>query len=453
MALRIPDTLWSRLSALLLVIALAGLSSGLLVRELIVRDFRSFISGRLEDRSYWVMARLEGKYAEAGGWDPATLADDVVLAYMMGLAVRVSDMEKHPVIDVQQAVERMSPQMKKRVSSYAKGEIITDFRAGTPYPLFHNGQEVGQLEIVYTSADKDHIFVTRSNHLLFFSLFTVGALTILMSLVLSRRITRPVERLTAAAQALRDGDMGVRIDPEGTREFRTMADTFNRMADALAAQESLRKKLLTNAAHELRTPLTVMRLQVEQMADGMVPANNERLTALMAEMDRFRGILGALDDLSQAEASAMSLKKQPIQFRDFLEPIVERFVCSAQEIAFTLDVEETITVFADPDRLSQIMLNLIGNAVKAVEKDGRIAVRARRDGTGIVVSVEDSGCGIKEEDLSLIFERFYRGFRQGMGVGLAIVKELVEAHGGRISVTSSIGEGTSFSVFLPSFIS
>ena len=132
---------------------------------------------------------------------------------------------------------------------------------------------------------------------------------------------------------------------------------------------------------------------------------------------------------------------------------MERFVCSAQEVAFTLDVPEAITVFADPDRLSQIMLNLIGNAVKAVEENGRIAVRARRDGTGIVASVEDSGCGIKEEDLSLIFERFYRGFRQGMGVGLAIVKELVEAHGGRISVTSSIGVGTSFSVFLPSSIS
>lgn len=453
MALKIPDTLWSRLAALLLVVALAGLSSGLLVRQLIVSDFRKFISGRLEDRSYWVMARLEGKYAETGRWDQAALADDVVLAYMMGLAVRVSDMERHPVIDVQQAVDRMSPQMKKRVFSYAKGEISTDFRTGTSYPLFHNGQEIGQLEIVYTSVDKDHIFVARSNRLLLFSLLTVGTLTLLLSLVLSRRITHPVERLTAAAQALRDGDMGVRIDREGTREFRTMADTFNRMADALAAQELLRKKLLTNAAHELRTPLTIMRLQVEQMVDGMVPADNERLTALMGEMDRFRGILGALEDLSQAEASAMSLKKQPIRLRNFVEPIVERFVCSAQEVAFTLDVPEAITVFADPDRLSQIMLNLIGNAVKAVEEDGRIAVRARRDGTEIVVSVEDSGCGIKEEDLSLIFERFYRGFWQGMGVGLAIVKELVEAHGGRISVTSSIGVGTSFRVFLPSSIS
>jgi len=453
MASRILDTLWSRLAALLLLIALAGLSSGLLVRELIVKDFRAFISGRLEDRSYWVMARLEGKYAETSRWDPVALADDVVMAYMMGLAVRVSDAEKHRVIDVQQAVELMSPQMKKRVLSYAKGDVTVQFGTGTVYPLFLNGQEIGQLEILYTSTDKDHIFITRSNRLLFLSLLAVGTITLLLSIILSRRITRPVERLTAAARALRDGDMTVRVRQEGTHEFRTMADTFNRMADSLDAQETLRKRLLTNAAHELRTPLTVMRLQVEQMADGMVPADPGRLTILMGEMDRFCGILGALDDLSQAEASAMNLKKQTIQLRTFLEPFVERFAGSSQEIAFTLDVPEGITVTADPDHLSQIMINLIGNAIKAVQENGRIAVRACRDYDGIIVSVEDTGCGISEENLPFIFERFYRGFLHGMGVGLSIVKELVEGHGGTITVTSTLGKGTTFSISLPNAIS
>ncbi|MFA7061012.1 MAG: HAMP domain-containing sensor histidine kinase, partial [Pedobacter sp.] len=363
--------------------------------------------------------------------------------------VRVSDMEKHPVIDLKQAVERMSPPMKQRVLSYAKGEISADFGAGTVYPLFHNGEEIGQLEVICTNPDKDLVFVARSNRLLLLSLLAVGSLTLLLSIVLSRLITRPVERLTAAAQTLRDGDISVRVEPEGTREFRTMADTFNRMADALAAQESLRKKLLTNASHELRTPLTVMRLQVEQMADGMAPADTGRLTLLMVEMDRFRGILGAMDDLSQAEANAMNLKKQSIQLRDFLEPIVERFVCSSQEVAFTLDVPEALIITADPDRLSQIVLNLIGNAVKAVDEVGRIAVRARRVGCGIIVSVEDSGCGIREEDLPFIFERFYKGFNHGMGIGLAVVKELVVAHGGKISAANNSDSGACFQVFFP----
>ena len=449
MALKILDTLKSRLLALLLLIALAGLSSGLLVRELIVKDFRAFISGRLEDRTYWVMARLEEKYAEKGQWDRIALTDDIVLAYMMGLAIRVSDTENHPLIDIRQAVELMPSQMKKRVLSYAKGEINVDFKTSTVYPLFHKGREIGQMEVLYTSADKDHVFVARSNRLLLLSLFTVGSFTLLLSILISRWIAGPIERLTSAAQALRDGDTIVRIKEEGTLEFRSMASTFNQMADTLSFQESLRKKLLTNVAHELRTPLTVMRLQVEQMADGMVLADHERLTLLLVEMDRFRGILGALDDLSQAEANSMNLNKESISLRSFMEPIVERFVYSAQEIAFSLDVPEGIVVSADPERLSQIMLNLISNAIKAVGENGRIWVRAWRDGNGVMVGIEDSGCGIKEEDFPLIFERFYRGFQSGMGVGLAIVKQLVEAHGGTITVANNSSGGANLQFFLP----
>lgn len=449
MALKIPDTLWSRLVALLLLIALAGLSSGLLVRQLIVRDFRAFISGRLEDRSYWVMARLEGKYAESGRWEPAALADDLVWAYMMGLAVRVSDVHKRPVLDLRQAVELLSPPMKKRVLSYAKGGINGNLGIGNTYPLFHNGEEIGHLEVVCTQPDKDVLFVARSNYLLLFSLLAVGALTILLSVVLARLITRPVERLTAAASSLRDGDMSVRVGSNGTREFKAMAETFNRMADSLADQENLRKKLLTNAAHELRTPLTVMRLQVEQMADGMVPASNRRLTALLNEMDRFRGILGALDDLSQAEASAITLRKEPLPLRSFLEPIVERFALAAQDVAFTLDVPEGITVDADPESLSRIVLNLLGNAVKAVGETGRVAVRATLESEGIVICVEDSGCGISNEDMPHVFERFYHCFTEGMGVGLAIVKELVEAHEGKIAAANNREGGASFRVWLP----
>ncbi|GAM08332.1 signal transduction histidine-protein kinase BaeS [Geobacter sp. OR-1] len=450
MALKILDTLKSRLLALLLLIALAGLSSGLLVRELIVRDFHSFISGRLEDRSYWVMARLEEEYATNGKWAPSALADDVVLAYMMGLAVRVNDMENHQVIDIQQAVEQMSSKMKKLVFSYAKGHIVSDFSTSTPYPLFHHGKEIGQLDIVYTSAAKEHLFVARSNRLLLFSLLAVGSLTVLLSIILSRRITAPVDRLTKAAEALQGGEASARVPVYGTREFKAMAETFNRMANALDAQETLRKRLLTNAAHELRTPLTVMRLQVEQMADGMVPADTERLTALMGEMDRFRGVLGALDDLSQAEASSMSLKKQPVRFRSFMEPIVERFVLSAQEVAFSLDVADGAMVVADPDSLSQIMFNLIGNAVKAVDGVGQVIVRSELSDSGIAISVEDSGCGIREEDLPFIFERFYSGFPHGMGIGLAIVKELVEAHGGTMTAGNNSDHGAYFRVFLPS---
>ena len=449
MALKITDSLCARLAALLLVIALAGLSSGLLVRQLIVSDFRSFISGKMEDRSYWIMARLEGKYGESDRWEPASLADDVVWAYMMGLAVRVSDIEKKPVIDLRQAVGWMSPPMKKRVLSYAKGEISADFTTAISYPLFHKGEEIGQLEVISTSPDTDLVFVARSNILLLVSLMIIGAITLLLSIFISRRIIKPVEKLTVAAQALKDGDMTVRIHQQGAREFRTMADAFNQMADSLTAQETLRKKLLTNAAHELRTPLTIMRLQVEAMADGIIPADQVRLTSLMAEMDRLRGTLGALDELSQAEASALNLQKQPILLRDFLEPIVERFAFTAPDVRFIFDVSGVITVTADPDRLSQIVINLVSNSVKAVGESGEVVLRVRQENDSIIFSIEDSGCGIMDEDFPYIFERFYHGFAQGMGVGLAVVKELVDAHGGTITASNNPDGGACFKIVFP----
>ncbi len=149
----------------------------------------------------------------------------------------------------------------------------------------------------------------------------------------------------------------------------------------------------------------------------------------------------------------MNFQKQTLLLHSFLKPIVERFAGSSPEITFTLDVPEELTITADPDGLSQIMINLIDNAIKAVQEGGRIAVRAYCDGDGIIVSVEDSGCGIGEEDLPFIFERFYRGFQHGMGVGLSIVKELVEGHGGTITVKSTVGKGTNFTICLPDALS
>ncbi len=435
--------------ALLLLIALAGLSSGLLVRELIVRDFRAFMSGRMEDRTYWIMARLEGKFAENGRWEPAALADDIVWAYMMGLAVRVVDGEKRPVMDIRQAMERLSPPMKRRVLAYAKGDIAADFGSAVVHPLFHGGEEIGELEVACTAPNKELVFVDRSNRLLLLSLLAVGSVTLVLSIILSRRITAPLERLTEAAGALHSGETDARVPVEGTREFRTMAETFNRMADALASQESLRKGLLTNAAHELRTPLATMRLQVEAMTEGVLPADHGRLTSLMGELDRLRGIVGALEELSQAEASAMSLRREPVALRKFLEPIVERFACSAPEADFTLDAPHGLFVTADPERLSQVVINLLGNAVKALQGKGTITVRAGREDNVVTLSIEDSGCGISEEDLPLVFERFYRRFAKGMGVGLAIVRELVAAHGGTVTVKSTVGKGTCFTIQMP----
>lgn len=449
MACRIPDTLWSRLAALMLLVALAGLASALLVRQLIINDFRAFMDAKMVDRTYWVMARLEGRYAEAGRWTPSVLTDDLIWAYMMGLNIRVRDAEDRTLLDMNQALQQLSPVMKQRVLSYARDAENASLCNSTRYPLFHQGRQIGELEVACVNPNKELLFISHTNRLLLISLVTVGAISLLISYLLARRISVPVKRLTDAAGAMHAGDMAVRVPQEKIAEFRTMADTFNRLADALAAQETLRKRLLTNAAHELRTPLTVMRLQVESMADGITPATPERLAALLADLDRFKRILGALDDLSQAEAGAGRLQYQTIRLRSFLEHIVEQFAVAEQDVAFFLAVPDELSLSADPERLSQIVINLLTNAVKSVKQSGRITLRAEKTDDSIQLCIEDTGSGIALEDLPHIFERFYRGFDQGMGVGLAIVKELVEAHGAAITAHNLPSGGAGFCITFP----
>ncbi|MGE0919096.1 sensor histidine kinase [Trichlorobacter lovleyi] len=449
MAFRIPDTLWSRLAALMLLVALAGLSSALLVRQLIISDFRKYMDAKMVDRTYGVMARLEGRYAEAGRWEPSALSDDLIWASMMGLNIRVRDAEDRILLDMNQALQQLSPVMRQRVLSYSRDAGKADLCNSTRYPLFHQGQQIGELEVSCANPNKELLFIAHTNRLLLISLVTVGAISLLISYLLARRITDPLKRLTNVAGAMQAGDMTVRVPQEEIAEFRTMADTFNRLADALASQETLRKRLLTNAAHELRTPLTVMRLQVESMADGIIPATPERMNALLADLDRFKRILGALDDLSQAEASASQLQYQTISLRSFLEHIVEQFVTAEQNVAFFLAVPNEQSLYADPERLSQIVINLLTNAVKAVNHVGRITLRAEKNADSIQLCIEDSGCGIAPEDLSHIFERFYRSFDQGMGVGLAIVKELTEAHGATITASNLPSGGACFCLTFP----
>ena len=230
---------------------------------------------------------------------------------------------------------------------------------------------------------------------------------------------------------------------------------FNKMAKTLQTQELLRKKMIANVAHELRTPLTAIQGEIEGMMDGLIPVNREQLQSLHEEAERFRKMIEGMEELTQAQASSLTLRKKLIEMKPFLENIVERLARPAptKGIAVLLECKAGVTAYADPDRLTQIVINLMSNALKAVDKEGTVTISAARDKSATVLEVRDTGRGIKEEDLSLIFERFYSGSSGGLGLGLAIVRELVDAHGGTINVKSTYGAGSVFTVHLPDEVS
>jgi two-component system sensor histidine kinase BaeS len=193
-----------------------------------------------------------------------------------------------------------------------------------------------------------------------------------------------------------------------------------------------------------------VRGELEGMMDGLIPVDKEALRSLYAETGRLSSILGGIEELTQAEASSLTINKQTLECEPFLRNILERFRKPYMDKGVTLELqsEEGLSVPADPDKLSQIVINLLSNALKATERGGTVQVRASRAGPQVAIEVADTGRGIRQEDLPFVFERFYTGEKGGLGIGLTIVKELVEAHGGRIEARSKYGEGSAFTVYL-----
>lgn len=445
-------SLWIKFLILLVAVSIIALSAALVLRELMIRDFRQYLEGEREDRVYWITADIERTYDKYGGWNRDILSEDAIWALMLGFETRILDYKNSVVMDTGKALASLSPLVRSRV--LAVSELSTQEHIGPylPYPLFLAGNEIGRLEVRFLKPQKESVFIERSNNFLLFSLFALGGLALVLSVLVSKRLTRPIKRLTSAAAAISEGDLKARVSVTGKDELCKLSESFNTMAQALETQEALRKKLLSNVAHELRTPLGAMRGELEGMMDGLIPSDKGQLQSLYEETGRLRKMLDGMEELAQAQASVLTLRKQPVLLKPFLDNIIDRARKAVREknVLLMLECSDGLSVFADPDRLSQIVLNLLDNALKAVKNEGTVTIRASTRGREVIIEVQDTGAGIKPEDLPFIFERFFKASEGGLGLGLAIVNELVEAHGGRIEAKSEYGKGSVFILYLPS---
>lgn len=485
--LQMLRSLWIKFLILLIVVSIISLSAALFLREVIVKDFREYFEGEMEDRIYRVMAAIEGSYEKYSGWKEDALREDTIWALMLGYEIKIIDINDKEVMDTDKAVESLSPLMKRRVLALSGfpvesgSDIRNDFMV---YPLFLGGKEIGRIKTrlmgLKRDPRKEAIFIKRSNRFLVLSLFGLGGLAIILSFVFSKKLTNPIKRLIDATRAISEGNIRSRVSIQGMDEISELAKTFNTMAGNLEIQESLRKKLRSNIAHELRTPLSAMKAELEGMIDGLIAVDRERLLSLYEETGRLKKIIEGMEELSKAEASALEIRREMIALNPFLGNIMERFekLFIDKGIKFRIECDDKITLYADPDKFSQIIINLLSNSLKATSEGGAVIVRARKvpestmqdagykmqdkdimvreseimhpDRDLIVISVEDTGTGIKEEDLPFVFERFYRTTEGGLGIGLTIAKELAEAHGGRIELKSEYGKGSTFTLYIPS---
>ncbi|MDI6743930.1 MAG: ATP-binding protein [Thermodesulfovibrionales bacterium] len=444
-------SLWIKFLILLLGVSIIALSSALVLRELMIKDFREYLEGEMEDRVYWVMADIEGTYEKHSRWEENTIAEDAVWALMLGLEIKIKDAEGNIVIDTEKAVSALSPLIKRRIMAVSNFTKAKSQGAFQPYPLFLKGKEIGTLEVRFLRKGKESIFIDRSNRFLLSSLFALGGLAIVLSIIFSRKLTNPIKRLVSAAKAISEGNLKNRVKISDKDEIGKLSETFNLMAKNLEMQESLRKKLISNIAHELRTPISAMRGELEGMVDGLITTDKEQLRSLYEETGRLKNLLDGIDELSQAQASALSLRKQHVELNQFLKNIIERFskLFEDKGIALEFQCDDGLLINADPDKLSQIVINLLSNALKATYKNGIVRLIAGKKDAEVFIEVSDTGRGIKKDEIPFIFERFFKAVPGGLGLGLAIVKELVDAHDGRIEVKSEYGKGAAFTVYLP----
>jgi two-component system sensor histidine kinase BaeS len=444
-------SLWVKFLILLLGVAILSLSGTIALRELMLRDFRAYSEGETEDKIYWIIADLEGVYDRNTGWSAKAQAQSLIWAFTLGFETRLLDQAGNLVIDTEKAIETTTPRVKRRLLALSQFRELKESGDFFPYPLFVSGQQIGTLEARELKPLREEIFLSRSNRFLLLAILVIGGLAIIVSILFSRRLTRPIKELAHAASAISRGDFKGRASIARHDEVGELSNTFNRMAQVLETQETLRRKLIADVAHELRTPLGVMRGELEGMMDGLIPNDIAHLQSLHDETGRLKKMVDGIEELNQAEASVLSLQKQRFKIKPFLENITERYrnIFSEKGVHIELRCPDDNEINADPERLSQIIVNLLSNALRATNSGGRVLHTALFEAKGLKISVEDTGAGIAENDLPFIFERFYRGSDGGLGIGLTIVKELAEAHGGSIEAKSIQGKGSEFSVFLP----
>ncbi|MEU1485767.1 HAMP domain-containing sensor histidine kinase [Streptomyces sp. NPDC005752] len=294
----------------------------------------------------------------------------------------------------------------------------------------------------------------------------VLALTVGASILAGVRLVRPLHALTGAAQRMRDGEEPSHVEVAADNEIGRLAAAFNDMSAHRARLEEQRKVMVSDVAHELRTPLSNIRGWLEGAQDGIADADAQFVSSLLEEAVQLQHIIDDLQDLSAADAGALRLHPEPVRIEDLLAHAAAAHQAQADAAGVRLTVTgprggtPAPTLTADPVRLRQAIGNLVSNAVRHTPEEGRVTLRAYTaggEGTGeeVVVEVADTGSGMAAEDLPYVFDRFWRAEKSrsrrtgGSGLGLAIVRKLVEAHGGTTSVASTVGQGSVFTLRLP----
>jgi len=456
---------WKLGGALLLIVVVSVGLMAYLTNLSTTREFQQYVSRGNMMYAQSLAGSLGDLYAENQGWNNI---QETLQSLPLSTSERILITDNLGIVIADTAEESLGKESKDVGLSDGTPIMVSVKMVGNLYLLTSGGAGVGkgrmsgrnpQTTLTVVNAKEDFLDQVNS------SLWQVGliaaAVALVIGLILTRQITRPLRILISGARHLTKGELSYRVKVKSRDEIGELADSFNIMASSLEKGEKFRRQLTADIAHELRTPLTVIEGTVDGIIDGVFQPNAEHLCSIKEQTALLTHLISDLRDISLAESGQLKLNLSLTDMVELVRRLVSNYTINAQEKNVGINLEEGLQIpdiQVDTVRMEQVISNLLTNAIRHTPSGGSITVSVRRDDEKLVISVADTGEGIDSEDLPYIFERFYRSGRSrsrkegGTGLGLAIVKQMVEAHGGKVWAESESGIGSKFNILLPFLI-
>ncbi|AKN31267.1 histidine kinase [Clostridium carboxidivorans P7] len=443
----------------IICVLLISLLSNFFLKEL----FKDYIVQDHETKNKAIVSAVSKYYLGDGKWNNDEIKNLGVDAIENGLFISIKDVSGKTVWDAEaynnskcnavknRLIVNMETHFPKWKGVYTKDE----------YPIVNNSNKVGTVEIGYYGPfyynDNDILYINALNKILICVGIVSLCIALVLGLLMAKRLSNPIMNVIDTAEMISKGNYSEKIQIESDiEEIDKLATTINNLGTSLCEQEKLRQRLTRDISHELRTPLSTLQSHMEALIDRVWEPTTERLTSCHEEILRLKRLVGDLEKLAEYEGENLILNKTKFNMREVINNIAVNFEKQFLDKGVQLILNaEDISIYADKDKIIQVIVNLISNALKYTEKDGKVEVNLLEDSHFVKLSVRDTGIGISEVDLQYIFERFYRADESrnkltgGAGIGLTITKSIIEAHNGSIVVESKINEGSEFVIMIP----
>lgn len=448
------------LLAFLLVSVIGVALTALLARWATYQEFEQLVLERTRED---YVERVTAYYEEHGSW------------------VGVAQITRRPPQPLPQNPDQATPQSPPLAFTLVnhRGAVVA---SGGPFrlndrvpwtliaegiPIVANEQLVGTVVTTGEPPELDQreqAYLARTNRVSLYAALGATLIALILGILLARTLTRPIQALTRATQAVAAGDLGQQVVIHAHDELGELASAFNQMSADLAQANAARRQMSADIAHDLRTPLTVISGYLESLRDGVLQPTPARFETMYAEAQHLLRLVEDLRTLSLADAGELTLNKVTVSPHALLKRLATVYQHTAEQksVALFVDVPGHLPdLIVDPDRMIQVLGNLVSNALRYTPEGGKITLTAAAQANAIALAVADTGAGIVPAALPRIFDRFYRvdesraqdepstAHSTESGLGLAIARSIVEAHGGTITVTSKVGKGTTFTVSLP----